>query len=107
MSSVAVIDVGSNSIKVLVAAAAPDGGLTILRTRTLDARISAGISQAAPRLSAAGMAAGLDAIRTLLQDVAPPPVPCATRGTRRTSAPASSLRPGTGSESSAATRRPA
>ena len=71
MSSVAVIDVGSNSIKVLVAAAAADGGLTILRTRTLDARISAGISQAAPRLSAAGLAAGLDAIRTLLEDVAP------------------------------------
>ncbi len=69
--AVAVIDIGSNSIKVLVAARAPTGGLTILKTRTLDARISAGISQAVPRLSEPGMAAGLDAIRALLAEAAP------------------------------------
>jgi exopolyphosphatase/guanosine-5'-triphosphate,3'-diphosphate pyrophosphatase len=69
--TVAVIDIGSNSIKVLVAAQATAGGLHILRTRTIDARISAGISQAVPRLSEAGMAAGLDAIRVLLAEAAP------------------------------------
>jgi len=68
--SVAIIDIGSNSIKVLIAAAAPGGGLTILKTRTIDARISAGISQATPRLSEPGMVAGLEAIRALLADAA-------------------------------------
>lgn len=71
MPPVAIIDIGSNSIKVLVASRAPSGGLTILKTRTLDARISAGISQATPRLSDEGMARGLEAIRTLLADAAP------------------------------------
>ena len=71
MPSVAVIDIGSNSIKVLVAAPAPGGGLTLLKTRTIDARISAGISAATPRLSETGMTAGLDAIRALLADAAP------------------------------------
>lgn len=71
MASVAVIDIGSNSIKVLVAGRAPDGGLTVLRTRTIDARISAGISQVNPRLSDAGMAAGLAAIQALLAEAAP------------------------------------
>ena len=69
--SVAVIDIGSNSIKILVAASAPKGGLKVLAARTLDARISAGISSATPRLSEAGMIRGLDAIRTLLADAAP------------------------------------
>lgn len=68
MSSVAVIDIGSNSIKVLVAARAPGGELTALKTKTLDARISAGISRAAPELSEEGMRRGLAAIRELLDD---------------------------------------
>lgn len=68
--SVAVIDIGSNSIKLLVASPAPGGGVTIVSTCTLDARISAGISQAEPRLSEAGMASGLEAIQTLLADAA-------------------------------------
>lgn len=71
MPSVAVIDIGSNSIKVLVAARAPDGGIQTLKYRTLDARISAGISHAQPRLSEDGMTRGLAAIRTLLGDTAP------------------------------------
>ena len=71
MPSVAVIDIGSNSIKILVAASAPGGGLTLLKTRTIDARISAGISRTNPLLAETGMAAGLDAIRTLLADAAP------------------------------------
>lgn len=69
--SVAVVDIGSNSIKVLIAARAADGTLTTLLSRTLDARISAGISKADPALSPEGMDRGLAAIRTLLDDAAP------------------------------------
>ncbi len=68
--SVAVIDIGSNSIKVLVAARAADGGISTLKTRTLDARISAGISKTDPRLGEDGMRRGLEAITTLLADAA-------------------------------------
>jgi exopolyphosphatase/guanosine-5'-triphosphate,3'-diphosphate pyrophosphatase len=63
---VAVIDIGSNSIKVLVAVRAPEGGVQALKYRTVDARISAGISRAVPRLSEEGMIRGVDAIRSLL-----------------------------------------
>ena len=65
---VAVIDIGSNSIKILVAVRVDDGGLLTLHSRTLDARISAGISHQRPRLSPEGMARGREAIRTLLGD---------------------------------------
>ncbi|MBL9202094.1 MAG: phosphatase, partial [Opitutaceae bacterium] len=65
---VAVIDIGSNSIKVLVALRGTDGGVFPLHTRSLDARISAGLSRAEPRLSDEGMARGLEAIRSLLAD---------------------------------------
>jgi exopolyphosphatase / guanosine-5'-triphosphate,3'-diphosphate pyrophosphatase len=70
-SPVAVIDIGSNSIKVLVAARDAAGTVQGLASRTIDARISAGISQAEPRLSEDGMARGLAAIRGLLLDAAP------------------------------------
>ena len=65
-SSVAVVDIGSNSIKVLVAARGADGSVVQLLSQTEDARISAGISKSDPRLSEEGMQRGLDAIRTLL-----------------------------------------
>lgn len=68
---VAIIDIGSNSIKVLVATRASDGSVTALKYRTIDARISAGISRVEPRLSEEGISRGLDAIRALLADVAP------------------------------------
>jgi len=68
--SVAVIDIGSNSIKILVACRQDNGALTALFTKTLDARISAGISQAAPRLSEEGIARGVAAVRELLTDAA-------------------------------------
>ncbi len=68
---VAVVDIGSNSIKVLVARREPDGSLVSLKGRTIDARISAGISKAEPRLTEDGMARGLAAIETLLADAAP------------------------------------
>lgn len=69
--AVAVIDIGSNSIKILVARRHPDGHLVSLKGRTIDARISAGISKAEPRLTEEGMARGLAAIRELLADAAP------------------------------------
>jgi exopolyphosphatase/guanosine-5'-triphosphate,3'-diphosphate pyrophosphatase len=68
-SLVAVIDIGSNSIKSLVAARAPDGQLHALKQRTLDARISAGISKDKPVLSEEGMTRGLGAIRELIEEV--------------------------------------
>ena len=68
--SVAVIDIGSNSIKVLVAARDKAGVITALKSRTIDARISAGISRAEPRLTEEGMARGLEAITSLLADAA-------------------------------------
>jgi exopolyphosphatase/guanosine-5'-triphosphate,3'-diphosphate pyrophosphatase len=67
---VAVIDIGSNSIKVLVASRAPDGTIISLLSRTLDARISAGISQTEPQLSDEGMARGVEAVHTLVKDAA-------------------------------------
>lgn len=70
MTSVAVIDIGSNSIKVLVAARDAAGQLQGLKSKTLDARISAGISKDQPRLSEEGMARGLAAIQELLTDAA-------------------------------------
>ncbi len=65
---VAVVDIGSNSIKILVAVRRADGTVHALHTRSIDARISAGISRAEPRLSAEGMARGQDAIVSLLED---------------------------------------
>lgn len=67
---VAAIDIGSNSIKILVAARNEVGALASLHYRTIDARISAGISRAEPRLTEAGMARGLAAITALLHDAA-------------------------------------
>lgn len=69
--AVAVIDIGSNSIKVLVAARNGSGVVTALKSETIDARISAGISMAKPELSDEGMTLGLAAIQQLLADAAP------------------------------------
>ncbi|MDB6116050.1 MAG: hypothetical protein JWQ62_2995 [Lacunisphaera sp.] len=69
--SVAVIDIGSNSIKVLVAAHDAAGQVQELNSKTIEARISAGISKSEPRLSEEGMARGLGAIRELLAEAAP------------------------------------
>ncbi|HEY0863579.1 MAG TPA: phosphatase [Lacunisphaera sp.] len=69
--SVAVIDIGSNSIKVLIAARDAAGNVASLHSRTIDARISAGISSADPQLGSEGMARGLTAIQELLMDAAP------------------------------------
>ncbi len=71
MSCVAILDIGSNSIKILVAGRDGSGRIVSLLSRTLDARISAGISRQEPRLSEEGMARGLAAIQELLADAAP------------------------------------
>jgi len=68
VAPVAVVDIGSNSIKILVAVRRADGSVHPLHTRSIDARISAGISRADPHLSAAGMVRGLEAIVSLLAD---------------------------------------
>lgn len=70
-ATVAVIDIGSNSIKVLVASRGADGGIIPVFWESLDARISAGISAQAPRLSAGGMARGVAAVHELLALIAP------------------------------------
>lgn len=70
MPCVAVIDIGSNSIKILVATRREDGSLLPMKMRTIDARISAGISRSAPRLSEEGMIRGMEAVLTLLTDAA-------------------------------------
>jgi exopolyphosphatase / guanosine-5'-triphosphate,3'-diphosphate pyrophosphatase len=64
----AVVDVGSNSIKLLVADARPDGRLVEVRSRTLDARISAGISSKAPSLGADGIERGVAAVAILVAE---------------------------------------
>jgi exopolyphosphatase/guanosine-5'-triphosphate,3'-diphosphate pyrophosphatase len=65
---VAIIDVGSNSIKLLVAGRSEAGAPRSLAIRTLEARISAGLSAASPRLGEAGMQRGLEAIEALLKE---------------------------------------
>ena len=68
----AVLDIGSNSIKILIARRDPASGLIVAeKFKTLDVRISAGISRAEPRLSEDGMVRGLAAIQELLGDAAP------------------------------------
>ncbi|HTO02153.1 MAG TPA: phosphatase [Opitutus sp.] len=68
---VAIIDIGSNSIKVLVAERDARGQVSALLNRTLDARISAGISQNKPFLTDESMNRGIAAITELLADAAP------------------------------------
>jgi exopolyphosphatase/guanosine-5'-triphosphate,3'-diphosphate pyrophosphatase len=68
---VAIVDIGSNSIKLLVAGTGPAGRPVALRTKTLDARISTGISAAQPALGEEGMARGLAAVQDLLAEAAP------------------------------------
>lgn len=70
MSCVAVIDIGSNSIKVLVAARGAASRVQELTSKTIETRISAGISKSEPRLSEEGMTRGLAAIQELLANAA-------------------------------------
>lgn len=66
---VAVIDVGSNSIKSLVAARSAEGGVLVVDEHTLETRISAGISREAPELVEASMQQGTEAIAALAERI--------------------------------------
>jgi exopolyphosphatase/guanosine-5'-triphosphate,3'-diphosphate pyrophosphatase len=61
----AVIDVGSNSIKLLVADKGTGGGLVEVASRTIEARISMGIGSDKPQLSHEGMERGIAAVANL------------------------------------------
>jgi len=61
----AVIDIGSNSIKLLVAERAPDGAPLEVASRTLEIRISDGIGSGLPRLGAGPMDRGAAAVAEL------------------------------------------
>ncbi|MFI5355894.1 MAG: Ppx/GppA phosphatase family protein [Opitutales bacterium] len=67
---VAVVDIGSNSIKVLVAGPAARGGLQTWLSQTIETRISAGIGAVTPRLTEEGMTRGLGAVGELLAQAA-------------------------------------
>ncbi len=69
--SVAVIDIGSNSLKALVAGREPGGGVRAIQTWTLDVRISGGIGGSHPRLAEDAMARALGAIGKLLAGIKP------------------------------------
>jgi exopolyphosphatase / guanosine-5'-triphosphate,3'-diphosphate pyrophosphatase len=62
---VAVIDVGSNSIKLLVADARADAELVEVGSRTLEVRISSGIGAENPRLGAGALDHGAAAVAVL------------------------------------------
>ena len=66
-SPVAVIDVGSNSIKLLVArSGSASGPVETVFAETIETRISAGISRELPNLTEQAMAAGLHTIQDLI-----------------------------------------
>lgn len=60
----AVIDVGSNTIKLLVARRSP-AGIERIHARTLEARLGAGLGRDRPRLAPDNLARGIDAVRSL------------------------------------------
>lgn len=62
----AVVDVGSNSIKLLVADRGPEGRPVEVASQTLEVRISTGIGSGRPRLGDQGMERGVEAITGLL-----------------------------------------
>ena len=64
----AVVDVGSNSIKLLVADGGPGGEVREVLSKTLEARIGTGIGSAKPSLTEQGMERGLAAICELVED---------------------------------------
>ena len=66
-NAVAVIDVGSNSIKLLVAALREDGSIQTKFSETVETRISEGISHELPVLTKAAMTSGVETIIELLR----------------------------------------
>ncbi|MGH8017481.1 MAG: Ppx/GppA phosphatase family protein [Opitutaceae bacterium] len=68
---VAVIDIGSNSIKLLVAARGRDGSLIELARATEETRIGAGITASPPRLRESAMESAIASIKALMCRAAP------------------------------------
>ncbi|MDR1789179.1 MAG: phosphatase [Opitutaceae bacterium] len=66
-----VIDVGSNSIKSLVARRAPDGSLRALATALSETRLGPAAARKTTRLPEAAQTAALDAIESLIRHAAP------------------------------------
>jgi exopolyphosphatase / guanosine-5'-triphosphate,3'-diphosphate pyrophosphatase len=66
--SVAVIDIGSNSIKLLVAERSPGGGPLEILSRAREVRISHGIGSASPRLGDQAMERGITAVTDLVTE---------------------------------------
>lgn len=64
---VGIIDIGSNSIKLLVAARNHDGTIAVVEEGIEETRISSGLSRAEPVLPDAGMNAAIEAIGRLQQ----------------------------------------
>src|SRR5882672_7268810 len=71
--TLAVVDIGSNSIKILVASPGSPGNpeLRVLFQETLETRISGGLGQDQSKLGEAGMDAGVRAITRLFELAAP------------------------------------
>ena len=65
--AVAVIDLGSNSIKLLVARLEADGRIDSLLTQTVEKRISSGISKELPQLSSEAMSVAVETVTELLE----------------------------------------
>jgi len=86
---VAVIDVGSNSIKLLVASRAPGGGLAEAASRVLEVRIGSGIGSERPRLDPGALERAVGAVARLATEAralgADPIVAAATSAVREAS----------------------
>ena len=65
--AVAVIDMGSNSIKLLVARLEADGRIESLLTETVEKRISGGISKELPQLSPDAMRMAVETVSELVE----------------------------------------
>ncbi len=67
---VAVIDIGSNSIKLLVARKDRNGNISSAHYATIDARLGTGLSAARPELTMDARQRALEAVQTLLDEAA-------------------------------------
>ena len=65
----AVVDIGSNSIKLLVAERGSDGKLNEVLSRALEVRIGAGIASVPPRLTRDGIENGIAAVAELVSEI--------------------------------------
>ncbi|MFP4352792.1 MAG: Ppx/GppA phosphatase family protein [Puniceicoccaceae bacterium] len=67
----AVVDIGSNTIKILVGEALPGGGVVVLHDQSVECRISRGMYKELPRFTGTAMREAARAVRTLLEGARP------------------------------------